>query len=82
MMPCQGAVYSSASSSQLCCPSTAESPDHKHLSIIPSLLPVKCTSEEILHVWIESFPLRPMVCNSYHQHYVKGTGARDSHERH
>jgi hypothetical protein len=30
-------------------PCTAESPDHNHLSILPSLIPLQCTSEEILH---------------------------------
>jgi hypothetical protein len=49
MMPCQGGVYSSSSSSQLRYPCTAESPDHKHLSILHSLIPLQFTSEEILH---------------------------------
>jgi hypothetical protein len=56
MMPCQGGVFSYASSSQVCCPCTSESPDHKHLSIITSLLPLQYNSEEILH---DTLPFNP-----------------------
>jgi hypothetical protein len=56
MVPCQGDIYSSASSSQLCFPCTAESPDHNNLSIIPSLIPLQCTSKEILY---DTLPFHP-----------------------